>query len=163
MSLAIMAVLYPIIFIGELPGKTMAASLRKQAGSPAAPCQLSVSPHFLHMSAAGTAQPGRVLTVSSGVRMMRRKMMALAAIPVAALLAGGGVAAAQAVSAPAGPAATQQAAVQHQYGPGPGNGAGQPAWAKHAQVRDGTGYGDQDRIRDRDRDGTCDHVPAAQR
>ncbi len=42
MSLAIMAVLYPIIFIGGLPSKTMAASLRKQARSPAAPCQLSV-------------------------------------------------------------------------------------------------------------------------
>ena len=43
--------------------------------------------------------------------MMTRKMMALAALPVAAVLAGGGVAVAQAAGAPAGTAVVQQATV----------------------------------------------------
>lgn len=41
--------------------------------------------------------------------MMKRTMMALAAVPVAALLAGGGVAVAQAAGSPPGPAVVRQA------------------------------------------------------
>ncbi len=45
--------------------------------------------------------------------MTRQKMMALAAVPVAAVLAGGGVAIAQTAGAPAGAAVVQQAGVHH--------------------------------------------------
>jgi hypothetical protein len=45
--------------------------------------------------------------------MMKRKMMALAAIPVAAVLAGGGVAVAQAAGNPAGTAVVQQVSAHH--------------------------------------------------
>ncbi|HEY5354375.1 MAG TPA: hypothetical protein VIK57_18150 [Streptosporangiaceae bacterium] len=47
--------------------------------------------------------------------MMKRTMMALAAVP-AVLLAGGGVAVAQAAGAPAGTAVVQQADVHHSGG-----------------------------------------------
>ena len=43
--------------------------------------------------------------------MIKRTMMALAAVPMAALMAGGGVAVAQAAGAPAGTAVVQQASV----------------------------------------------------
>lgn len=46
---------------------------------------------------------------------MKQTMMALAAVPVV-LLAGGGVAVAQAAGAPAGPAVVQQADVHHSGG-----------------------------------------------
>lgn len=45
--------------------------------------------------------------------MIKRTMMALAAVPAAVLLAGGGVAMAQAASAPAGTVVVQQTSVHH--------------------------------------------------
>jgi hypothetical protein len=62
--------------------------------------------------------------------MITRKMMALAAIPVAAVLAGGGVAVAQAAGTPAGPAVVQQVAVHHSGNPWHGHQAA-PVTARH--------------------------------
>lgn len=86
--------------------------------------------------------------------MMTRKMMALAAVPVAALLAGGGVAAAQVGGAPSGTAVVQQTAVHH---------PGDPCHGRHARpgqmMRPGNGPSRHDGdhgIQARHRDGTCD-------
>jgi hypothetical protein len=87
----------------------------------------------------------------------RQKIMALAALPLAGLLASGGVAAAQAAAAPSGPQVVQQAASRGTADPCPAHGvmnATRPCPPSAAQ---------QDRDRDRDC-GTCrgDHVSPGQ-
>ncbi len=94
--------------------------------------------------------------------MITRKMMALAALPVAAVLAGGGVAVAQAAGTPAGTAVVQLDATHHGGDPCHGHRAA-PATAryygdhgKRDQVRDHRtcdGQGKRDRVRDRDHAG----------
>ena len=74
----------------------------------------------------------------------KQKIMALAALPLAGLLASGGVAAAQTAGAPPGTQVVQQAATRSTTGPCPGRGvmsATRPCPAAAAQ---------QDRDRDRD-------------
>jgi hypothetical protein len=76
--------------------------------------------------------------------MMKRTMMAMAAVP-AVLLAGGGVAVAQTSGAPAGTAVVQQAHAHH---------GGDYGQHQARADRDGTCDGTQQR--DQLRDGTCD-------
>jgi hypothetical protein len=79
--------------------------------------------------------------------MMKRTMMAVAAIP-AVLLTGGGVAVAQTAGAPAGPAVVQQTATHH------GAGCGQQPTRQAVTVsgrHGGDGTCDGTRQRDRDR------------
>jgi hypothetical protein len=75
----------------------------------------------------------------------RRKIMGLAALPLAGLLATGGVAMAQSAGAPAGTQVVQQA-VTHR--------AGDPCPEHAAKVATRQPC-DQQRVRDRD--GSCDH------
>ena len=81
-------------------------------------------------------------------------MMALAAVPVAALLAGGGVAVAQAAGAPSGTAVVQQTSVHQPGDPcgGQHTRTGQVTRVVNAPARHDGDHG----VRDQARDRTCD-------
>ena len=80
--------------------------------------------------------------------MVKKTIVALAAVP-AVLLAGGGVAVAQAAGAPAGTAVVQQAGVHHGGGVCRGDQAGPVMTIAAHQVR---GHQNCDGTRNRDRD-----------
>jgi hypothetical protein len=99
----------------------------------------------------------------------RTKIMGLAALPLAVLLATGGVAMAQGAGAPAGTQVVQQAAIHNGGGPCPQHvvkTAAQPA-CQHQQARDrdcancgdhqGQAVQTAARVMDHARDGSCDH------
>lgn len=75
----------------------------------------------------------------------KARMMGLAALPLAGLLAGGGVALAQTAGTPAGTQAVQQAVTHRNGSPHP----------DHAMKTTAQQTRDQQRLRERD--GSCDH------
>lgn len=95
------------------------------------------------------------------MRMTKPKMAALVGIPLAAVLAGGGVAVASAWDAPAGTQVEQTVRGTHTPDPvtTPTTGV-QDRDRIQDRLRDQTC--DQTQIRDRDRDGSCDGSGAGQ-
>ena len=101
----------------------------------------------------------------------RQKIMGLAALPLAGLLATGGVALAQGTGSPAGAQVVQQAVTQRTGNPAPA--AGQQSQLRDRdQLRDGScdhqastvqasTVQTADQTRTRARDGSCDHQASA--